>query len=230
MTLPPIRAVLFDWGDTLFYSPSAPRVIVEAAGERGVSVDEETARRIWDEVWEAGKRPEELAKGRDLSPDTHRAVWMSLFAATEVIVPGLAEILYERVMDPTGWLPYDDTAPTLRALRDRGVGVGVVSNIARDLRPAFERHGLRDLVGSFVLSYEHGAVKPEAALFLTACLELGTAPNETLMVGDHPLTDGGAAAAGLSVYLLPRAAATPVRGLARVLALVDASRSRAGGS
>ena len=39
------------------------------------------------------------------------------------------------------------------------------------------------------------------------------------MVGDNPLTDAGAVAAGLYVFLLPRPARTGPRGLGHVLSL-----------
>ena len=219
-----IRAVLFDWGDTLFSPPDAAGVIVSAAAERGARVDPANARKLWDELWEHGKTPEELAKGRDLSADAHRDVWTALFSGADVIAPGLGRALYERVMDPAAWIPYPDTAPTLRALRDRGRKVGVVSNVPRDLRPIFAAKGLADLVDAFVHSFEVGAEKPDPAIFLRACEALGTAPSETLMVGDHAIADGGAVAAGLRFYLLP-ANGTPdrPRGLDRVIALVDAS-------
>ena len=70
----PIRGVLFDWGDTLFSPPDAGSVIVAAAAERGVHIEATKARALWDELWVAGKMPEELAKGRDLSADAHRWV------------------------------------------------------------------------------------------------------------------------------------------------------------
>jgi FMN phosphatase YigB (HAD superfamily) len=41
------RAVLFDWGDTLFYAPDAAELMLEAAFERGVRLDLDEARRIW---------------------------------------------------------------------------------------------------------------------------------------------------------------------------------------
>lgn len=217
-----IKAVLFDWGDTLFYAPDAAQVLVEAATERGVRVDLETARRMWDELWGRGKTPDELAKGRDLSPDAHREVWTSLFRAADVIAPGVAETLYERVMEPIGWVPYPDTADTLRALRASGIKVGIVSNAAKPLRPVFERHRLEDLVDAFTLSYEHGLEKPDPAIFTAACLQLGVAPAEALMVGDHPFTDGGAALAGLTVLILPAAAPGAMRGLGMVLGLISA--------
>ncbi len=223
-----IRAVLFDWGDTLFVSPSAPRVIVEAARERGVRVDEPAARELWERLWEKGRSPEELAKGRDLSASAHREVWTALFAEADGIAPGLSRVLYERVMDPSRWTPYTDTGPTLRALKARGLRTGLVSNIAYDLRLVFAPHGLADLVDAFVLSFEHGMMKPSPRLFAIACEELGVAPAETLMVGDHPEADGvAAAAAGLQVYVLPPDGASGVRGLAAVVALVDAANAGA---
>ncbi len=222
-----IRAVLFDWGDTLFRSPDAPRVIVEAAAERGVTVDPAAAAALWDRLWRAGKTREEHAKGRDLSLDAHRRVWTALFASANAVAPGLADALYERVMEPGRWTPYLDTASTLRALRKRGVKVGVVSNIARDLRAVFARHGLADAVDAYALSYEHGVTKPEPRLFRSACAALGVAPAHALMVGDDPLTDGGAEAAGLQIYVLPHGSDGATRGLAKVIEIVDRSRAAA---
>ncbi len=219
-----IRAVLFDWGDTLFVSPRGATVIVEAARERGARIDEASAERLWQRLWEAGKTPEELAKGRDLSPEAHRAVWTALFAQADAIAPGLSAALYERVMDPTRWRPYPDTRAVLSALKERGIKAGLVSNIAYDLRPLFARHGLRDLIDVFVLSFEHGVSKPSPRLFSTACRELRVAPRHVLMVGDHPEADGAAAtAAGLQVYVLPPHDGDGPRGLDRVIAIVDAS-------
>jgi HAD superfamily hydrolase (TIGR01493 family) len=219
-----IRGVLFDWGDTLFSPPDAGDVIVTAAAERGVRIDPKKARALWDELWQAGKTPEELAKGRDLSADAHRVVWTALFERANSAVPDVASTLYERVMDPRAWIPYPDTAPTLRALRARGIKIGIVSNVPRDLRPIFAAHALADLVDAFTHSFEVGAEKPDPAIFLRACEALGTRPGDTLMVGDHPIADGGAVRAGLRFHLLGAgsAAARP-RGLDRVVRLVDES-------
>ena len=220
----PVRGVLFDWGDTLFSPPDAGQVIVKAAEERGMRIDPKTARALWDELWAAGKTSEELAKGRDLSMDAHREVWTALFKRANVAVPGVASALYDRVMDPRAWIPYPDTEPTLRALRGRGVRIGIVSNVPQDLRPIFAAHGLADLVDAFTHSFEVGAEKPDPAIFLRACEALGTRPAETLMVGDHPVADAGAINAGLQFYLLPPdGSADHPRGLDRVIAIVDAS-------
>ncbi len=219
-----IRGVLFDWGDTLFSPPDAAKVIVDAAARRGVRVSSAEARALWDELWEAGKMPEELAKGRDLSADAHRRVWTALFERAHASVPDVATELYERVMDPRAWVPYPDTAPTLRALKMRGTRIGIVSNVPRDLRPIFVAHGLAELVDAFTHSYEVGAEKPDPAIFLHACRALGTEPRETLMVGDHAVADGGAVRAGLRFHLLDAGGrADRARGLDRVVRLVEES-------
>lgn len=220
----PIRAVLFDWGDTLFASPDAAQVIVEAAAERGARVAYAAARALWDEIWAAGKTPEELAKGRDLSPELHRSGWTSLFGRADRLVPGLAPVLYERVMAPDRWVPYADTGPTLRALRERGLKVGIVSNVPRGLAPIFDARGLDGLVDAFTHSFEVGVEKPDARIFLAACGRLGVAPGQTLMVGDHAVADGGAVHAGLDfLHLEGDAAPGGVRGLGAVLERVDAA-------
>ncbi|TMG41879.1 MAG: HAD family hydrolase [Chloroflexi bacterium] len=126
-------------------------------------------------------------------------------------------------MDPASWVPFADTRPTLEALRRRGVKMGVVSNVPRDLRPVFALHGMADLVDAFTHSFEVGAEKPDPAIFRAACRALGVAPAETLMVGDHPEADGGAAKAGLRVYILPAEMDGDVRGLGRVVELVEGS-------
>ncbi len=219
-----IDAVLFDWGDTLFAPPDAARVIAEVAREHGVALAPDRARTIWDELWAIGKTTGELAKGRDLSPEAHRTVWTSLFQTADVRIPGVGRELYDRVMDPAAWIPYPDTAPTLRALRERDVRIAVVSNVPRDLSDVFAAHGLGGLVDAFVHSFQVGAEKPDPRIFLAACERIGTEPAATLMVGDHAVADGGAMAAGLRFLLLPPHEGHGARGLDRVLDVVSGSR------
>jgi len=216
VTRPPVRAVLFDWGDTLFHAPHAPAVIVSAARDAGVEVREADARRLWDELWTAGKTPEEIAKGRDLSPEAHRRVWTALFTRADRVAPGLSRALYDGVMSPASWVPYADTRVTLETLRERGMKIGVVSNVPVDLRPVFAAHRLDRLVDSFTHSFEVGAEKPDPAIFLAAAKALGVGPPETLMVGDHAV-DAGAERAGMRVLILPKDFDGELRGLAAVM-------------
>jgi putative hydrolase of the HAD superfamily len=134
--------------------------------------------------------------------------------------PDLYDALYDRHMAPAAWRAYPDAAEVLAGLRERGIAVGVVSNIGWDLRPVFRAHGLDAYVGAYVLSYEHGVQKPDVRLFALACDALGVAPESTLMVGDSRFADGGAAALGCAVYFVdPLPAADRPDGLRPVLDL-----------
>ena len=208
------RAVLFDWGDTLFYSPSGVAILVSAG------VAPPLAERVWQEIWQASKTAPELARHRDVSVAAHRAAWIPLFQRAERYAPGIAEVLYERVLQPTGWTPYPDALPVLRQLHARGTKVGVVSNVPAPLRPVFQRHGLDAYVQGYTESYRHGREKPDPELFRIACRQLDVPPAAALMVGDSPLTDGGAVEAGLTTLLLPSVAPGEPRRLERVLALL----------
>jgi FMN phosphatase YigB (HAD superfamily) len=201
-------AVLFDFGDTLFQRRGGYLAVVEAARQLGAEVSEADAAGLWDAIQTAARTPAELARGRDLSAARHREAWTDLYGPANAIAPGMAEILYEREIDPASWVPFTDTGWALESLRGAGVPIGVVSDTGFDIRPIFERAGWLDGIGSFVLSSDHGVAKPAAALFLTACAELGVSPAETLMVGDNSLTDGGAAGAGLTALVLPAAGVT----------------------
>jgi FMN phosphatase YigB (HAD superfamily) len=80
--------------------------------------------------------------------------------------------------------------------------VGVLSNIAFDIRPAFRARGLDRYVDAFVLSFEEGVIKPDPAIFRVALDRLGAAAEDTLMIGDSEQADGGAKALGCAFALV----------------------------
>jgi putative hydrolase of the HAD superfamily len=218
------RAVLFDAGDTLIRLSGSGEVLLHraAAGLGADGLDRAEVADVWRRVLGRASTAEELAKGRDLSTHRHHEVWTALYTAAgcERLAPGLSEALYELTVDARSWEAFPDTVPTLRALRERGVPVGIVSDTGFDIRPAMDRLGLSPWVDVVVMSFEHGACKPAPSTFLAACKQLGADPECTLMVGDNPLTDSGAVAAGMAVFLLPKPTATGPRGLGHVLSLV----------
>jgi HAD superfamily hydrolase (TIGR01509 family) len=225
--------VLFDFHGTLAQVEDPVAWVLAAAAACGATLERPRATALADRLVMAGRAggplptrvPPHLAElwaERDLYAPSHRAAYVGLASTVDTGVDGLAEALYERLLTPVGWLPYTDTADTLRALREAGVPVAVVSNIGFDLRPHFDAWKLTDLVDAFVLSYEVGRCKPDPAIFLRACGMLGVDPERTLMVGDTP-ADAGAVRAGCAALVLPAAAAGQANGLAAALdlAVVD---------
>lgn len=79
---------------------------------------------------------------RDLAPHLHREAYLHVLRATG-LEDRHAESLYQRVIDPACWTPYPDTAEVLAALHRQGIKTAVVSNIAFDVRPAFDAIGPR---------------------------------------------------------------------------------------
>ena len=217
-------AVLFDAGDTLIrLAGSGETLLHRAAATLGVEqLDPDEVAQVWQRVLDRSGAAEELAKGRDLSNARHREVWTALYdaAGCERLAPGLSAELYALTVSAESWEAFPDTLPTLKAVRERGLRVGVVSDTGFDLRPAMDQLGLSPLLDTVVMSFEHGVCKPAAAVFLTACDQLGVHPEQTLMVGDNPLTDSGAVAAGMYVFLLPRPTKTGPRGLGHILSLI----------
>lgn len=216
---PPVRAVLFDFSGTLFQIGSyADRIRALLPRPVGETEMEEILAGL-----EAGlSDPEVVAaqRGRDVSSEAHRHAFTTWYSSAPALAPH-ADELYEQLQAPGHWRPYADAEATLAQLKGRGIELGVVSDVGWDLRPTFAHHGLGHYFSAWVHSYEHDSEKPDPQLFRHACRELAVPTEETLMVGDHPAKDGGAAAAGLRSYVLPAGAAPgSQRGLDAVLRLV----------
>jgi HAD superfamily hydrolase (TIGR01509 family) len=217
----PVRGVLFDFGHTLFETGSSVAFIERWAAAAGHPFVAGEAFRLWEAARVASRTAEEIAKGRDRSEVLHRQCWTDLWAPLDERCPGVADALYSYESSPVGWEPYSDTEAVLRAVKARGLGIAVVSDVAFDLRPFFPHYGLDGLVDSFVLSGERGSIKPDGLLFGIACEELGIHPHEALMVGDNPVNDGVAVTVGIRTLLLPIPPPNRPRGLNQVLSLLD---------
>jgi putative hydrolase of the HAD superfamily len=200
-----VKAVLFDWGDTLMRFAYEPELVsaghaagLEAIGRDGLpAADAVTAHfreRYEPFFWVPG-------------------------TIEELEYPGLVrELLGEFGFEPTddelgrfleaehaAWAPARRLGATsvalLEALRARGLRVGLVSNafdpgwlLHRDLADM----GLAELLDVAVFSSEVGKRKPHRAIFERALGELGVRAEETLFVGDRLYEDvRGAAELGM---------------------------------
>jgi HAD superfamily hydrolase (TIGR01509 family) len=202
-----VHAALFDYSGTLF------RLEEDESWFEGITVDErevdghvqaELMRRLTAPVGQHVQMTPEAYHAwvnRDLAPHLHREAYLHVLRESG-LADHHAESLYDRVIDPSSWTPYPDTAEVLKGLHRQGIKTAVVSNIAFDVRPAFVTLGVADCVDEFVLSYEVGAVKPDAAIFETALSRLGVEAANAVMVGDSDEADGGARAIGCGFSLV----------------------------
>jgi HAD superfamily hydrolase (TIGR01509 family) len=222
--VPPVQAVLFDFSNTIFQMIDLETWLrrVGAASGRLARLDEPGAvTDISGQLRAAFRLPSVVAlqEGRDLSSAQHRRAMRGWWEQVDFL-RGAEEAAYRELTAPDAWVPYRDTEPVLRALRERGLRVAVLSDFAWDLRIHLAHHGLDDMIDTCVISYEQGREKPDPQLFLKACADLGADPRATLMVGDNPVRDGAATACGLRAYILPAEQRAGDRGLAEVLRLV----------
>jgi HAD superfamily hydrolase (TIGR01509 family) len=202
-----VQAVLFDYSGTLF------RLEEDESWFEGITVDErevdghvqaELMRRLTTPVGQSVEMTGEAYHAwvnRDLAPHLHREAYLHVLRESG-LADQHAEALYDRVIDTSSWTPYPDTAAVLKGLHLQGIKTAVVSNIAFDVRPAFLALGVIDYVDEFVLSFEVGAIKPDAAIFETALARLGVEAAHTVMVGDSDEADGGARGVGCGFSLV----------------------------
>ena len=146
----------------------------------------------------------ELWADRDLYEHGHRAAYTGLAATVDTDVDGLADALYERLLGPEGWLPYADTAPTLRTLHAAGIrwrwSATSASTSGRTSPPGgWPTWSTR----SRCPTRWAGASRTRRSSCGPAAM-LGVDPERTLMVGDTP-ADAGAVAAGCAALVLPAA-------------------------
>ncbi|MFI6096632.1 HAD family hydrolase [Lentzea sp. NPDC051213] len=184
-----IKAVLFDFAGTLFGRPtyrwlSPPHLSVLRAPAPFVARMNAAERAVWD--------------ARDLTVLASRSAYWTLFRLAGLSMP---DDLFQRLNNPAFWLPYPDAAPALAAARP--LKVGVLSNISWDIRSVFSRESLA--VDAFALSFEIGVSKPSVRAFQAACVRLDVEPAECLYLGDDPVADGAAVAAGLRFQLVSTA-------------------------
>lgn len=100
---------------------------------------------------------------------------------------------------------FPDTISTLQALRRLGVRIGMISNLTTPYKRAFHANHLGDYVQAAIFSCDCGLIKPDPRIYRLALDQLGTAPAETMMVGDSIKCDvHGSSALGISGFHLAR--------------------------
>jgi len=211
----PIRAITFDVGGTLIEcSPSVGHIYAEIAFRHG-------CRRIAPDV--LNRRF--AASWRRLIDFRHtRAQWATLVDATfgDLVEPppsrSFFPALYQCFAEPAAWRVFEDVIPTVKALKSRGLQLGVISNWDERLRPLLQKLGLARYFDSITVSGDLDALKPSRAIFREAARRLGLTPGEILHVGDSIRADvRGARAAGFQAVLLSRGKATAFPGAIRSL-------------
>jgi len=210
----PLRAVLLDMGGVLLEmhnESGLPEGEADAAGraellavlrERGGRVGEGDLERLLFAPWRAEyARRYDLQREADWRPHVER-----LIDATGARV-SIGEVLAAWFRPyGAGLRPLDGAAAALRELRDRGLALGLISNVALPgvlYRERLAAHDLAEPFAAMRFSCDAGSRKPAPTMLLSALAELGALPAEAVMVGDRKKSDvaAGRAAGVRTIWL-----------------------------
>jgi putative hydrolase of the HAD superfamily len=198
------RAVLLDsFGTLVSMEPPGPRLRAELA-RHGLEVSEERASAAFRA--EIGYYLQHHGEGRDAE---------SLEGLRDRCAERLREALELRDLDHARareamlaslrFSAFEDAAPVLAELRERGLRLVVASNWDCSLPEVLADAGLAPLLDAVVSSASAGAVKPDPRLFEAALDAAGCRPGEAVHVGDSAENDlAGARAAGIRAVLVDR--------------------------
>ncbi len=100
---------------------------------------------------------------------------------------------------------FDDVAPALKELKDKGLVLGLISNVEQDMTETLTRLKLPDWLTIIVTSQDAGAGKPRPEIFHYALKKAGIKPAEAIFVGDQYRVDViGSRGAGMKAILIDR--------------------------
>ncbi len=205
-----IRAVLFDFGGTLYdyrtLEPGDQESLVALARWAGINAppDEircayrDSMRRVFHDYL-----PRRFYLHRDLFCDAVVGMLQSFGAEPDTAHLQRYRAL-QRELRRRDFALREGVIETLRELRARGLYLGIVSNIDEDqLAHLLEITDLRPHFDSLLSSEAAGSCKPDSTIFEEAVRRAGCRPEETLFVGDALAQDiAGANRAGLCSVLL----------------------------
>jgi len=191
MARPPVRrALLIDAMGTLIeLRPPAPILCRELRDRLGIEISLEQAQRGL--AAEIAYYRAHMLEGRDAATvaTLHARCARALGAALPAAAGADPGVLTEVLLASLRFAAHADAAPALRAARERGERVVVVSNWDASLPAALSLTGLAPLVDAVLTSAEVGTAKPNAAIFERALVVAGVAPTAALHVGDSLAED-----------------------------------------
>jgi putative hydrolase of the HAD superfamily len=208
------KAVFFDWFNTLArYEPPRYRLHTQACQEIGIDVSpeammrsvpvadkyffEENARSLVDR-----REPEEKARVYYQYQEM-----LLTEAGVKVTREQLLQILsrVQQLFKGVTFVLFDDVLVTMKALRERELIMGLLTNAGKELVSVYAKLGLEPYLDFVVTSEEAGEDKPRPAIFRLALQRAGVSAQEAIHVGDQYVIDiAGARGVGIRPVLIDR--------------------------
>ena len=207
-----IKAVFFDFYNTLVcFWPPLDEIQQASCRELGLTVTKKGIRggyALADEFMSSENAKTPLADRSSVERDRFFVEYERLIlkgAGVDVSL-GLAQQVWQLAIQvPKDLDLFDDVLPALELLKGRGIILGVISNLRRDMDELCKRLGLDSYLDFCVTSSDAGAEKPHPPIFRAALERAHVDPGEAVHVGDQYQADvQGASAVGIVPVLLDR--------------------------
>ncbi len=207
-----VKAVFFDLYHTLVgYQPPREESMAKAISDFGIKVTPELLHRplaIADEFINQEHARLRLSQRTDEDKKRMWARYQAIALKEAGIEPTrelVGSLLDKMQQIKLNTVLFDDVLPVLTRLRNRGLILGLISNMDSDITPLCRKLGLIPLLQIVVTSQTSGHTKPEAEIFKAAAKEAGIKASEAVFVGDQYQIDVlGANGAGMQGILIDR--------------------------
>ncbi len=211
-----IKAVFFDWFNTLArYEPAREETASQVLKELGYDISPDKIRfgiSLADKAWfEENTRSPVRARNAEDQQKVYLRYQQIVLKEAGLDTASNPELLarvakrQQALSASMHFVLFDDVKPAMRALKDRKITVGVLTNLDQDMGPLLKGLGLDGLVDLYVTSGEIGADKPRPPIFLAALKKANVIPAEAIHIGDQYQGDVlGARGVGIEGLLLDR--------------------------
>ncbi len=207
-----IKAVFFDYYNTLVdYDPPREETHAKLLGEMGIKITPKELLRpimVADDFLSKEHSKRSLAKRSKeeiaaLYGQYHGIIFRE--AGLEASPELIGNILRKWMALELKMALYKDVALALDELKERGLTLGLISNVDRDIDADYERLGLANWLQLKIISKDVGFTKPHPEIFRAAVKEAGVKPEEAIYVGDQYEIDViGARGVGMRGILIDR--------------------------
>ena len=188
------KGILFDLGNTLLYFDGnwqevfeyADRRMAENLAKAGLSLD-------WDRfLSDFRERLSSYHNQREVDLIEHSTARILRDTLAVHGVEPVPENLIENALaalyaaSQEYWTPEEDLIPTMKALKNTGYLMGVISNAGddQDVQTLVEKARIRPYLDFVLTSAASGMRKPDARIFALGLRFLGLSTQEVVMVGD----------------------------------------------
>jgi putative hydrolase of the HAD superfamily len=202
----PVGFIWFDLGYTLLYN-EREKLFKELLKKRGLALGEEQIEKAFHSIDKRFMReyPGLLgSSGGKFMPRyfTQLCEYLGIDYDIKSFLDQWLAAWEEKRLE---WLAYPFVPDVLKALKNRGFRLGVISNWDPSAKPILKRVGILDFFEVTIISCEVGVTKPNKKIFEIALEKASVKPENCLYVGDNYYDDAvGASTVGMEYRIINR--------------------------